>query len=111
MRDTGTPTSAASAPSSATAGSVSVSYTAADNQGGSGLAKVDLYVEAPGRPSYSKVATDNTPGGSGTFNYTAENDSRNFGWIGASQSRGNRPLILRGNDVQRATAEMLPPGE
>jgi hypothetical protein len=35
----------------------------------------------------------------GTFNYTAETDSAKFGWIGATQSRANRPLIVRGNDV------------
>ena len=37
---------------------MTVSYTAADNAGGSGLAKVDLYAKAPGQSAYGKVASD-----------------------------------------------------
>jgi Bacterial Ig-like domain (group 1) len=68
--DTAAPTSKASAPSSASAGStISVSYTASDGSG-SGLSEVDLYAQAPGQFGYGKVASDTTGGTSGSFSYT-----------------------------------------
>ena len=37
----------------------------------SGLAKVDLYVKAPGQASYGKIASDTSGASSGSFPYTA----------------------------------------
>ena len=50
---------------------MTISYTAADNSGGSGLARVDLYAQAPGQSGYSLVASDPTGSSSGSFSYTA----------------------------------------
>jgi len=69
--DTAPPSSAATSPSTSAANGFQVSYTAADEPGGSGLAQVDLYAKAPGDTDYAKVATDSTPGASGSFDYTA----------------------------------------
>jgi hypothetical protein len=69
--DTTAPSSKASSPATATAAGWTVSYTAADNTGGSGLAEVDLYAQAPGASTFSKVASDTTPGATGSFAYTA----------------------------------------
>jgi len=69
--DTTAPSSNASSPSSTTSSTWSVSYSASDNAGGSGLARVDLYAEAPGQSSYSKVASNTSGAGSGSFSYTA----------------------------------------
>ena len=65
------PTSSASSPALTTSASFSVSYTAADNEGGSGLARVDLYAQAPGQSGYSLVASETAGGASGSFSYTA----------------------------------------
>jgi hypothetical protein len=69
--DSVAPGSKASAPALSNSTSLTVSYTAADNSGGSGLAKVDLYAQAPGQSGYAKVATDTSGSGSGAFSYTA----------------------------------------
>jgi hypothetical protein len=71
LLDTTPPTSTATAPATSTATSWNVAYTASDSQGGSGLAEVDLYAEAPGQTSYAKVASNTSGGGSGSFSYTA----------------------------------------
>ena len=64
------PLSQASAPSLTNSTSISVSYTASDS-GGAGLASVELWVKPPGAGSYTKAATDSSPGASGSFPYTA----------------------------------------
>ena len=69
--DTTPPTSNASSPALSNSTSLSVSYTASDSSGGSGLAKVDLYAKAPGQSSYTKVASTTSPNSSGSFSYTA----------------------------------------
>src|SRR4051794_92656 len=74
--DTNLPTSAAQSPASVTSNSFAVSYTASDpGTNPSGLAKVELYVKRPGDSSYTKAATDTTPGSSGSFNYSADADA------------------------------------
>src|SRR5207248_2921327 len=50
---------------------ISVDYSASDAAPCSGLDKVDLYAKAPGDSGYAKVATDSSPGGSGSFSYSA----------------------------------------
>ncbi|MGB7588535.1 MAG: hypothetical protein WBM00_07490, partial [Solirubrobacterales bacterium] len=47
------------------------SYTAADS-GGAELASVELWVKAPGVTEFELIATENSPGPSGSFPYTAE---------------------------------------
>jgi hypothetical protein len=64
------PTSSATSPAATKASSFTVSYTASDNPGGRGLAKVELYVKTPTDSSFSKAATNSNPSGSGTFDYT-----------------------------------------
>jgi hypothetical protein len=61
-----TPTSAASAPATATVGQpITVSYSASDNIG---VARVNLLVRTPGASGLTQAATDTT--GSGSFSYT-----------------------------------------
>ena len=88
--DTTPPSSTASSPASSTSANWTVSYTASDNTGGSGLASVDLYAEAPGVSTYSKVASDTSGGASGTFSYTASagNGAYNF-YTRATDKAGN----------------------
>src|SRR5205085_12057845 len=69
--DTTPPASAASSGAYSNA-TVAVSYTASDAGGGSGLAKVDLYVRRPGDATATKVATDTSPGSTGSFSYSAD---------------------------------------
>ncbi len=90
LLDTAAPTSKASAPASATYPPIVVSYTASDNSGGSGLAKVDLYVEGPGQGSYTKVASDTSGSSSGTFSYSPSvgNGNYNF-YTRATDKAGN----------------------
>jgi hypothetical protein len=93
------PTSSASSPQYSRAGSLAVSYTAADNSGGSGLAKVDLYAKGPGDVSYAKVATDSTPSGSGSFNYTATNGDGTYSFYTiATDKAGNAEGAPAGAD-------------
>jgi YD repeat-containing protein len=61
------PSSRATAPATSTSNAVTVSYTASD--GGSGLASVDLYAQAPGASSYAKVASAGAAT-SGSFSFT-----------------------------------------
>ena len=88
--DTTPPSSTASSPASSTSANWTVSYTASDNTGGSGLASVDLYAEAPGASTYSKVASDTSGNASGTFSYTASagNGAYNF-YTRATDKAGN----------------------
>src|SRR5207245_2400423 len=82
------PSSKASASALSGSTSLTVSYTASD--GGSGLAQVDLYAKAPGQSSYTKVASDTTPGASGSFNYTAAAGDGNYSfYTRATDSAGN----------------------
>jgi parallel beta-helix repeat protein len=69
--DTAPPTSKAASPQTSTSPSLTVSYTASDNSGGSGLSEVDLYAQGPSDSSYAKVASATTPGASGAFTYSA----------------------------------------
>ncbi|MFL5828978.1 MAG: polysaccharide deacetylase family protein, partial [Solirubrobacteraceae bacterium] len=90
LLDTATPTSSASAPAGTASSSLTVSYVASDTQGGSGLAKVDLYAKAPAAGSYSKVATDTSGNGTGTFNYTASAGDGNYSFYTiATDKAGN----------------------
>jgi Concanavalin A-like lectin/glucanases superfamily/Bacterial Ig domain/Fibronectin type III domain len=67
--DSTAPSSTASSPATSSSTSFSVAYTASASA--AGLAEVDLYAEAPGQTSYSKIATNNSGNNTGTFTYTA----------------------------------------
>ncbi len=71
LLDTTPPASTASSPASSTSTSWNVSYTASDNTGGSGVAEVDLYAQAPGQTGYTKVASNISGAATGSFSYTA----------------------------------------
>src|SRR2546430_2963611 len=62
------PTSAATAPGTAS-GPIAVNWTASDT-GGSGLARVALWVRAPGQSGFSEVAVAPGAATNGTFTYT-----------------------------------------
>lgn len=64
------PSSTAAASAYSNGARWAVSYTASD-PGGPGLAEVDLYAKAPGDSGYTKVASDTSGAGSGSFAYTA----------------------------------------
>ncbi len=66
--DTQAPTSQAGSVGRTASASISVSYSAADS--GSGLQSVELWARPPGG-AYSQVATDSTPGATGSFTYSA----------------------------------------
>src|SRR5439155_306701 len=89
--DTQNPTSSASSPAYSTSTSITVGYTASDplkNGSNSGLKDVELWAKAPGG-SFSKVATDNTPGASGSFTYTATVDGSYDFYTRAFDKAGN----------------------
>ena len=88
LLDTTPPTSTASSPSTSSTTNFTVSYTAADNSGGSGLAQVALYAKTPGQTAYTKVATNTSGSGTGSFSYTATagNGTYSFYTIATDQS-------------------------
>ncbi len=88
--DTTPPSSSASSPALSNSSGWSVSYTASDNQGGSGLAEVDLYAKAPGDSGYSKVASDTSGNGAGSFSYTASKGDGSYSFYTiATDNAGN----------------------
>lgn len=62
MVDTHRPGSKASSPASTRDSPFPVRYTVSDPSPSSGLASVELWARRPGQASYSKIATDTTPG-------------------------------------------------
>src|SRR5207253_1951878 len=77
--DTTAPVSSASSPAYSSSTTISVSYSASDV--GSGLDKVELWAEAPGASSFSKVATDTIPVSGGSFSYAAPLASGSFSYM------------------------------
>ncbi|WP_460867266.1 Ig-like domain repeat protein [Nocardioides pakistanensis] len=71
ITDLTAPVSKARSPKVARHESFRVHYAAKDESAGSGLAKVELFVKAPGAASYSKVAVDSADRIDGKFRYTA----------------------------------------
>jgi hypothetical protein len=86
--DVTAPISQASSPTRANSTSLTVAYTASDVH--SGLVGVELWAKAPGAGSYEKVATDNAPGASGSFSYTAAAGDGNYSfYTRATDKAGN----------------------
>jgi hypothetical protein len=69
-----------------------VTYTAADT-GGSGLGSVELWVKAPGQSTFANVATDASPGATGSFTYTAASGEGTYSFYTRAVDRaGNREV-------------------
>jgi Big-like domain-containing protein len=85
--DVTAPTSQASSPASANSTSIAVEYTASDAH--SGLASVELWAKPAGAGSYEKVATDDAPGASGSFSYSAAADGSYSFYTRARDAAGN----------------------
>src|SRR5205823_2249423 len=87
--DTTVPSSSASSPQYSSSTAITVSYSASDT--GSGLGSVELWAKAPGAGSFSKVATDSTPGAAGSFSYTAAAGDGSYGFYTVAVDKaGNR---------------------
>jgi hypothetical protein len=95
--DTAAPSSGASSTPETTSKTISVSYTASD--AGSGLAAVELWVKVPGAGSFAKAATDNAPGGSGSFSYSAAAGDGSYGFYTRARDKaGNYEAAPAGPD-------------
>jgi hypothetical protein len=85
-------------------GIFTVSYTASDNGGGSGLQELDLYAKGPTDAGYSKVASTTTALTSGSFDYqTSGSGSYSFYTVaidqaGNVQANTGAPLVTVGGD-------------
>ncbi|MCA1706325.1 MAG: right-handed parallel beta-helix repeat-containing protein [Actinobacteria bacterium] len=109
--DTTPPMSSASAPSSASTNSFSVSYTALDEAGGSGLAKVELYAKGPTDASYQRVTTDSSGAGSGAFTYSATEGNGDYAfYMVATDRAGNVEAAPTDPDATTAVNAPSPTG-
>jgi regulation of enolase protein 1 (concanavalin A-like superfamily) len=109
--DSTAPQSLASSPSSATSAPITVSYSASDESGGSGLASVDLYAKSPGATVYSKVASDASPGASGSFSYTPDGGSGSYSFYTiATDHAGNvEPAPATADATTNYAPDTVPP--
>src|SRR5207245_11550285 len=92
--DTSVPSSSASSPQYSTSSAITVSYSASDT--GSGLGSAELRATAPGAGSFSKVATDSTPGAAGSFGYTAAAGDGDYGFYTVAVDEAGRADGRRG---------------
>src|SRR5207245_2068357 len=92
--DTTVPSSSASSPQYSSSTAITVSYSASDT--GSGLGSVELWAKAPGAGSFSKVATDSTPGAAGSFGYTAAAGDGDYGFYTVAVDEAGRADGRRG---------------
>ena len=91
LLDTTAPTSTATAPTYTTTATWTVTYSAADSSGGSGLASVELWAKPPGASSYAKVATNTSGNGAGSFSYTGGTGEGKYAFYTIAVDRaGNR---------------------
>jgi hypothetical protein len=98
--DTGEPESEASSPqfSNATSTTIPVEYTASDNSGGAGLARVELWAQKDDGP-WTQADSDNSPGASGQFDYTPSGDATYGFYTVAVDQAGNREPAPTGSDT------------
>jgi peptidoglycan/xylan/chitin deacetylase (PgdA/CDA1 family) len=88
--DSVAPSSSATSPATSASTTITVSYAAADDAGGSGLSTVDLYAKAPGESDYTRVATGPAPGASGSFGYAASGGDGSYSFYTvATDKAGN----------------------
>ena len=87
--DTTAPVSSASSPTNARTVSIPVQYTVSD-QGGSGLASLQLWAKGPSDPSYVLVQTVSNPPASGSIDYSAGEGDGNYAFYTvAKDNAGN----------------------
>jgi hypothetical protein len=80
------PVSSATAPATSAAGApITVAYTAADNAGGSGLARVILLVRTPGASGFAEATTSASSAASGTFSYTPTAGAGDYGFATSAE--------------------------
>ena len=99
--DTEPPVSSAASPQYSTTTSITVQYSASDplkDSSASGLDKVELWAKAPGG-SFAKVATDSSPGLTGSFSYTASVDGSYDFYTRARDKAGNYEDAPAGADT------------
>ncbi|GAA4374328.1 Ig-like domain-containing protein [Nocardioides caricicola] len=94
--DTVTPSSQATGPSLGSARTWTITYDATDAT--SGIASVDLYVQAPGETTYTKVATDSAAQ-DGEFTYTGDLDGTYRFHTIATDRAGNVEATPAGPDL------------
>ncbi len=116
--DTTAPTATANSPAYNNSGSWNIAYTASDNQNGSGLSEIDLYAQAPGQTSYTKVASNTSGQGSGTFTYTATAGDGTYNFYtlatdqaGNTQTTPTNPQTTTQLDTQPPTSTASAPGQ
>ncbi|OQW99293.1 MAG: hypothetical protein BWK80_63225 [Desulfobacteraceae bacterium IS3] len=112
--DTGKPCSEPVSPPSVMTNIISITYTARDiyeggdcggASSGSGLAKVDLYVKAPGAAGYTLADTDAGAGIDGKFTYSAKDEGMYAFHTRATDNAGNTEDIpAAGYDTQTVYA-------
>ncbi len=103
------PTSTASAPAYAKGTTWTVSYTASDNTGGSGLAEVALYAEGPGQSSYTQVASTTSASASGSFNYTASAGEGTYSFYTLAKDRAGNVQGVPARAQSRTLLDEQPP--
>ena len=93
--DTTTSESKAFSPTYNNATTIPVSYTASDpGTDHSGLAKVELWAKGPSDSSYHKVATDSSPGATGSVSYTPTQGDGSYAFYTVSEdAAGNREAV------------------
>jgi peptidoglycan/xylan/chitin deacetylase (PgdA/CDA1 family) len=91
--DTQAPSATGSSPAITKVKGWTVSYTASDPAGGSGLASVELWVQTPAAKSYVKIAAKAGTSTNGSFTYTPSGDGTyRFQLIGVDGA-GNRESL------------------
>src|SRR5215211_1927938 len=108
--DTTRPSSQAGSPQYSTSAGFTVSYTASDpGSSASELAKVDLYAKGPGEGGYSKVASDSSPGASGSLSYSAAAGEGSYAFYTVATDRaGNAEAVPSGADTTTLLDTKLP---
>jgi hypothetical protein len=91
QEDSTAPSSDASSPATSGSTSIDVAYTA-DDPGGSGLDKVELYVKRPGDADFALADTDTTPSASGEhFTYAADQGDGDYSFYTRAYDKAGNP--------------------
>ncbi len=109
LLDEQAPTSSASAPAYAKGTNWTVSYSASDNAGGSGLAEVALYAKGPGQSTYTKAASSTSGIGSGSFNYTASAGEGAYSFYTLATDQAGNTQTAPSQPNATTVLDMVPP--
>jgi hypothetical protein len=107
--DAAAPGSQASGPATSSVTGLTISYTASDNAGGSGLARVELWAKGPGATSFTLAGTDNTPNATQSFSYTATVNGNYAFYTVAVDQAGNAEAVPAAPDVTTVVTTGPPP--